>query len=158
MERAKCAAYCEPSGRFESRSLAMSIIPGSVIVVDDDAAVRHALGFALEQEELEVRLYGSADELLADADLPARGCLLVDYQMPRMNGVELVERLRRSQVDLPAILITGRATDDLRRRALHSGFRQVLEKPLEDGALLDSIRGALTSSREQSRVQASGNS
>jgi two-component system response regulator FixJ len=60
-----------------------------------------------------------------------------------MDGVELVDRLRRRSVKLPAILITARATKDLRRRAARSGFREVLEKPLEDGALIDSIHGAL---------------
>jgi FixJ family two-component response regulator len=91
-----------------------------------------------------VRLYESGDQLLADADLPATGCLVVDYYMPEMNGVELMEQLRRRAVKLPAILITARATKDMCRRAVHSGFRQVLEKPLEDSTLVDSILGALS--------------
>jgi FixJ family two-component response regulator len=124
----------------------MSMTPGPVIVVDDDAAVRQSLKFALELEGMNVRLYESGDELLADPDLPANGCLIVDYYMPMMNGVELMDRLRRRLVELPAILITARATDDMRRRAARSGFRQVIEKPLEDGTLLDSIRGALNTS------------
>lgn len=121
----------------------MSMIPGPVIVVDDDAAVRQSLKFVLELEGLEVRLYEGADELLAEPELPDTGCLVVDYYMPRMNGVELIDRLRRRLVKLPAILITAQATDDMRRRAARSGFNQVIEKPLEDGTLVDSIRGAL---------------
>jgi two-component system, LuxR family, response regulator FixJ len=121
----------------------MAMTPGSVIVVDDDAAVRHSLKFALEQEGLVVRLYGSAEEVLAATDLPAHGCLVIDQSMPRMSGVELVDRLRLRHVDLPAILITTNASSDLRRTAIGSGIRQVLEKPLEDGSLVDGIRGAL---------------
>jgi two-component system response regulator FixJ len=121
----------------------MSMTPGPVIVVDDDAAVRQSLKFALELEGLNVRLYEGADELLAESELPDSGCLVVDYYMPRMNGVELIDRLRRRLVKLPAILITARVTDDMRRRAARSGFCQVIEKPLEDGTLVDSIRGAL---------------
>ena len=117
--------------------------PGPVLVVDDDAAVRHSLKFALELEGLNVRLYEGGQDLLADADLPASGCLVVDYYMPMMNGVELIDRLRGRHVDLPAILITAKATRDLRERAARSGFRQVLEKPLEDSRLVDSIRCAL---------------
>ncbi|MGO4386951.1 response regulator transcription factor [Microvirga sp. 2YAF29] len=124
----------------------MSMTPGPVIVVDDDAAVRQSLKFALELEGLDVRLYEGADEILAESELPESGCLVVDYYMPRMNGVELIDRLRRRLVKLPAILITARATDDMRRRAARSGFRQVIEKPLEDGTLVDSIRGALAAS------------
>jgi two-component system, LuxR family, response regulator FixJ len=121
----------------------MSMTPGPVIVVDDDAAVRQSLKFALELEGLNVRLYEGADELLAESELPDSGCLVVDYYMPKMNGVELMDRLRRRLVKLPAILITARATDEMRHRAARSGFRQVIEKPLEDGTLVDSIRGAL---------------
>jgi FixJ family two-component response regulator len=115
----------------------------SVIVVDDDEAVRKSLKFALELEGLEVRLYESSEQLLSDRELPENGCLVIDYYMPAMNGVELIDALRRRHVDLPAILITAKATDELRRRAARAGFRQVLEKPLEDGSLFDSIRGAL---------------
>jgi FixJ family two-component response regulator len=121
----------------------MSMTPGLVIVVDDDDAVRQSLKFALEMEGLNVRLYESGDALLADSNLPLSGCLVIDYYMPAMDGVELIDRLRGRSVRLPAILITARATKDLRRRAARSGFREVLEKPLEDGALIDCIHGAL---------------
>lgn len=116
---------------------------GPVLVVDDDAAVRHSLKFALELEGLDVRLYEDGAELLREAALPQSGCLVVDYLMPGMDGLELVERLRDRAVDLPALLITGRSTGDLRRRANRAGFRGVVEKPFDDGALLDGIRDAL---------------
>jgi FixJ family two-component response regulator len=119
--------------------------PGPVIVVDDDAAVRNSLKFALELEGLNVRLYGSGAELLADTDLPPHGCLVVDYYMPAMTGVELIDRLRGRHLDFPAILITAKATQDVHERAARSGVRQVLEKPLEDSQLVDSIRSALNS-------------
>ncbi|MBF9197273.1 response regulator transcription factor [Microvirga terrestris] len=122
----------------------MSMTPGLVIVVDDDDAVRQSLKFALEMEGLNVRLYESGDALLADKDLPVSGCLVIDYHMPAMDGVELIDRLRRRAVRMPSILITARATKDLHRRASRSGFREVLEKPFEDEALIDSILEALT--------------
>lgn len=124
----------------------MSTNPGSVIVVDDDAAVRNSLKFALEIEGLSVRAYQGGAELLAETDLPKTGCLVVDYYMPAMNGVDLIRCLRRRKIDLPAILITAKATDDMRRSAARAGIRQVLEKPLEDSSLVDSIRGALAAS------------
>lgn len=121
----------------------MASMSGTVLIVDDDAAVRSALKFLLEVEGLDVRLYDGPAALLADAALPARGCLIIDYRMPVMDGLQLTDRLRARKVGLPVILITGRASDDLRRRALRSGVRQVLEKPLSDGALVEGIRSVL---------------
>ncbi len=121
----------------------MPMNQGPVIVVEDDAAVRNSLQFALEMEGLTVRSYEHGDALLADGPLPAKGCLVVDYYMPAMNGVDLVKCLRHRRVDLPAILITAKATDVIRRSAARAGFRQVLEKPLDDSSLVDSIRVAL---------------
>ena len=121
----------------------MSQKTGTVLIVDDDAAVRSALKFALEVEGFSVRLYPGPEAVLAELDLPCCGCLVVDYRMPVMDGLELVETLRERQVTLPAILITGRASNHLRTFAARAGIQQVLEKPLSDGALIAVIRQAL---------------
>lgn len=122
----------------------MPAAQGPVLVVDDDAAVRLSLRFALELEGLDVRLYADGAALLGDErNLPAVGCLVVDQFMPGMEGVELLARLRLRHVNLPAIMITAKATDDLRLRAHAAGFGLVLEKPLHDGALVAGIRGVL---------------
>lgn len=121
----------------------MSQLTGPVIVVDDDAAVRNSLKFALELEGLSVRLFKDGAELLAAADLPQNGCFVIDYNMPGMTGIELVAKLRQRHIDSPAILIASRVSDDLYGRAAESGFRRVLEKPLHDSDLLDSIHAAL---------------
>lgn len=117
---------------------------GPVLVVDDDDAVRRSLRFALELEGLDVRLYVDGPALLGDeVNLPATGCLVVDQFMPGMEGVELMTHLRLRQVRLPAIMITAKASDELRARAHAAGFDFVLEKPLHDGSLVAGIRGAL---------------
>lgn len=117
--------------------------PGPILVVDDDRAVRNALKFALEAEGYDVQLYAGPAELLRDASLPLSGCLVVDYSMPSMNGIEMMHTLHSRQVRLPAILIAARVDNELRRRAGHAGIGKVLEKPLSDGALMDSIRSVL---------------
>jgi two-component system response regulator FixJ len=121
----------------------MSTSTGLVVVVDDDVAVRSSLKFALEAEGLHVRSHPGAEEALEDPELPAAGCLVVDYHMPGMNGVDLVAELRRRHVGVPAILITARSASELRLRGVHSAFHQVLDKPLQDGALLEAILSAL---------------
>ena len=77
-----------------------------VLLVDDDAAVRDSLKFMLEVEGFEVRAYSSPEELLNENKLPANSCLVMDYRMPRMNGLELVAQLRDRRVLVPVILIT----------------------------------------------------
>lgn len=121
----------------------MSKKSGTVLVVDDDAAVRSSLKFALEVEGMNVRLYDGPAAILADENLPRCGCLVVDYRMPGMDGLQLVDALRARDVVLPAILITVRANKQLRIFAAKSGIGHVLEKPLSDGALVESIRSAL---------------
>jgi FixJ family two-component response regulator len=121
----------------------MSQLTGPVIVVDDDDAVRNSLKFALELEGLSVHLFKGGAELLAEADLSRTGCFVIDYNMPGMSGIELVGKLRQRQIHSPAILIASRVTDDLNGLAARSGFRRVLEKPLHDSELLDSIHAAL---------------
>lgn len=115
-----------------------------VVVVDDDAAVRHALKFALESEGLDVRVHGNARALLADPELRRYGCLVIDYRMPDIDGLELVGTLRARGVMAPVIVITGRANFGMRERAARAGVAAVLEKPLADGALSAAIHAALS--------------
>ncbi len=118
---------------------------GIVLIVDDDAAVRSALKFALELEGYQVRTYGDPEALLADT-LPERACLIVDYRMPGLDGLSMISRLRQRHVGLPVILIVSEALNaPLRLRAGRMGVQDVLEKPLSDGMLLNSIRHAFRS-------------
>ncbi|WP_020174053.1 response regulator transcription factor [Methyloferula stellata] len=114
-----------------------------VLVVDDDLAVRESLKFALELEGLTVRVCGSGEELLNHPDLPAARCILLDYKMPVMDGLEVLEQLAARKTPVPVILITSRATNAILRRAKAAGVRRILEKPLLDGALLDNIQAVL---------------
>jgi two-component system, LuxR family, response regulator FixJ len=79
--------------------------------------VRNSLKFALEVEGFSVRAYPTGAELLKDADIPDDGCLVVDYKLPEMNGLDLLAELRRRKVDLPAILITTHPNAAVRDRA-----------------------------------------
>ena len=111
-----------------------------VLVVDDDAAVRTSVKFALELEGFEVRDFASGEELLADGRIPPFSCLVVDYYMPGMNGLELVARLRDRNTALPAVLITS-SDDNLRNLAAAFGVVMV-DKPMLGVPLLDAVRAA----------------
>jgi two-component system, LuxR family, response regulator FixJ len=115
----------------------------TVYLIEDDEAVLNALRFALELEGMAVRPYLNAEALLADFDSLDAGCLVVDHFMPGLTGLELLKLLRSRGCRLPAILITTRADDAMRRRALKLGVDHVLEKPLSDSALVEFTRQAL---------------
>jgi two-component system, LuxR family, response regulator FixJ len=114
-----------------------------LLVLDDDSAVRNSLKFSLETEGFEVREYVSADELLDDDDsLPALSCLIVDYHMPEMSGLDVIARLRGKRKRLHAILVTGHPDKSIRERAAAVGV-PVVEKPVQGSALTDCIHTVL---------------
>ncbi len=114
------------------------IKPTRLLLVDDDRAVRTALKFALEIEGYAVDTYADAESLAARPDMPLGGCMVVDYQLPGMNGLDLVEILRRRAVSLPALLITTNPTRRVRRRAKEAGV-DIVEKPLLSSSLSDAV-------------------
>jgi two-component system, LuxR family, response regulator FixJ len=114
----------------------------TVLIIDDDPAVRNSLKFVLEVEGFAVRAYHTGSDLLRDPELPAAGCLVIDYKLPEMNGLDLLVELRRRKIDLPAILITTHPSSEVRRRAALGGVT-VIEKPLLNDTLFQEIRAVL---------------
>jgi two-component system, LuxR family, response regulator FixJ len=110
----------------------------AVAVVDDDAAVCDSTRFLLEAYDFGVRTYQSGAEFL-DED-PDIACLIVDYQMPGLNGLDFVSELRRRGRNVPAIMITATTDPTVERRAAGLGIRRVLQKPLSNQVLLSAIR------------------
>lgn len=111
--------------------------PAILILVDDDAAVLGALQFAFEVEGFEVRAYRDGESLLSEPDFPRSGCMVLDYKLPGLNGLELLTRIRGRGVGLPAVLITT-PTAAVRARAAAEGVALV-EKPLLTSTLLDTV-------------------
>ena len=120
----------------------MAITRPIIAVVDDDAAVRNSLKFSLEIDGFAIRTYASAEELLGSGNLDSFQCLVVDQDMPRMTGLELVTTLREQGVKVPALLISGRPTPAIRRQASFAGI-PVVEKPFLGNGLIDCIRAAV---------------
>ncbi len=115
---------------------------GVVHVVDDDAAVRDALAFLLEQADLATRIYDGPGALLAGLPLEP-GCILTDVRMPEMTGLELIGRLREAHVTLPIIVMTGHADVPLAIEAMRLGVSDFIEKPIDDDVLVAALESAL---------------
>ena len=127
----------------------------SVIVIDDQQAVREALAEMLRVFGHDVETHDSADSFLRTLSGPRPGCIVADVRMPGMDGIELVRELARRQVSLPVVLISGHADVPMAVSAIKAGAEDFIEKPVDDTLLLAAINRCLarafnTLSREQS--------
>lgn len=98
----------------------------------------------MEQVKLNVQVYASADEFLANYTPGTRGCIILDIRMPGMSGLELQERLRATGALLPVIVITGHGDVSLAVRAMKGGALEFIQKPFNDQVLLDAVQSALS--------------
>lgn len=112
-----------------------------VLVVDDSAGVRQLLSATLNADGFDVHVAGGAREAvvaMAEADFDA---LVVDYSMPRSSGADLVRALRKSDVDIPIIMVSGVATTEEKQRAWTAGVDAYLDKfDLRQGVLTNTLR------------------
>ena len=118
--------------------------PPWIAVVDDDPAVLKALSRLLRSHAFRARTYESGQEFLAALPAGLPDCLIVDLQMPEMNGLELQQHLASNGIKIPTILIT--AYDDVALRD-QAGLVASLRKPLQEKALFDAIDKAVGDSR-----------
>ena len=119
-----------------------------VHLIDDDDAIRTALSFLLEMNDLPARTYASALEFLEVAGTLTSGCVVTDVRMPEMSGLELVRRLKERGISLPVVVITGHGDVPLAVEAMRAGVIDFIEKPFDDEVLLRSIRMALDARAE----------
>lgn len=119
----------------------------TVFIVDDDAAIRHAMEFLMRSVEMKYEIYRSADEFLSGWNATRCGCLVLDIRMPGMGGLELQERLRERGSSLPIIFITGHADVPMAVDAMQKGAFDFIQKPFRDQELLERIAAAMKADR-----------
>jgi CheY-like chemotaxis protein len=120
----------------------------TVIVVDDDPSVLRALTRLLRAAGFKVLPFDRPSALLASPVPLANACLLVDINLPEMNGSELCSAMAESGRGLPAILITGRNDSATQRLIAEANAVEALFKPVDERALFDAIARALASGAE----------
>jgi FixJ family two-component response regulator len=110
-----------------------------VYVVDDDPSVLAATERLLRSAGYGAKTFASASEFLdfSRPDMP--GCLVLDIRMPKLSGLDLQERLAEQGVGLPIIFITGHGTVPKSVRAFKAGAVDFLQKPFEEGDLLEAV-------------------
>ena len=122
----------------------MSFPSGScVYVVDDDASVRRALARLLKSAGFVVESFASAEAFLSQMSPDRASCIVLDVQLPGMNGVDLQQVLKARQIHVPLVFITGHGDADLERKLRAEGACGYLQKPFEESHLISSIRAAI---------------
>jgi two-component system, LuxR family, response regulator DctR len=116
----------------------------AVHLVDDEAAVRDAVGFLLRSHGLKAQTYASGPELLATPRLAElRGCFLLDVRMEPMSGLQLYDELLLRGLTLPVLFLSGHGDIPMAVDALHKGALDFVVKPFSDEQLVGRLRRAL---------------
>ncbi len=115
-----------------------------IYVIDDDDAVRQSLEFLLKTAGVTVRSFESAKAFIEILPEIHSGCVITDVRMPEITGIELLQRVKETNPDLPVIVITGHGDISLAVDAMKIGAVDFLEKPFDDDQLLVAVRSALS--------------
>jgi FixJ family two-component response regulator len=118
-----------------------------VAVVDDDASVRAALASLLRSVGFAVMLFSSADEFLSRKNLPLIGCLILDWRMPGMDGLQLQRHLTANGRRVPIVFLTAHRSEEGRAEALSGGAIAFLNKPVDADVLLNAVRSGFQQQR-----------
>ena len=128
-----------------------------IYVVDDDLSVREAVENLIRSAGLSGKTFSSAQELLASLSNELPSCLVLDIQLPDMNGFELQHELARKDIQIPTIFLTGHGDIPMSVRAIKAGALEFSTKPFEDEYLLKAIAQDDKNWRTSARI-ASGKS
>lgn len=114
-----------------------------LVLIEDDENVRRSMTMLLRARGFIIDAYRSGTEFLTLQGRHGGDCLLIDYKMPRLDGLEVMRRVRAVNDTTPAIMITGYYSDSLLSRARSAGFAEVLEKPATPEALIRMISNTI---------------
>ena len=114
-----------------------------ILLVEDDIGVRRSIQLLLHAHGFEARAYALGAALLADPTAKDAAALIADYRMADIDGVAILSLLRSRGWMAPAILITAHLSAQVTRFAEEAGFSKVLEKPLRERELTDTLKKLL---------------
>jgi DNA-binding NtrC family response regulator len=128
--------------------------PGSILIVDDEAAIRESLQTLLELEGYAVELSGSGEEGLAHMADRAFDLVLLDFALPDRNGLEIMTEVRDRDPSANIIMITAYGTVENAVKAMQAGAVNFIQKPWDNEKLLADIRTAIARRRaEEENIQ-----
>jgi FixJ family two-component response regulator len=122
--------------------------PPTVVIVDDDPAIRTALSRLLRSVGLEAKVFESVPEFLNSGRPDGPTCLVLDVRLPGRSGLDFQRELSMANIDIPIIFITGHGDIPMSVQAMKGGAIEFLTKPFRDQDLLDAVQLGLSRDRE----------
>ena len=118
-----------------------------VFIVDDDISVRESLELLIRTEGWQTQMFASAEEFLARPRASVPSCMVLDVNLPDLNGLGLQRRMASDRMHMPIIFITGFGDIPTTVQAMKAGAIEFLTKPFGDEVILSAIRSAIQRSR-----------
>jgi DNA-binding NtrC family response regulator len=118
----------------------------SIHIVDDDVSVREAVGCLIRSAGWKVETFASAEEFLRNSQKNIPRCLVLDVDLPGLDGLDLQEELAKTNVQIPIVFLTGHGDIPMTVKALKAGAMDFLTKPVNEEDLLGAIRQGLAHS------------
>jgi FixJ family two-component response regulator len=118
-----------------------------VFIVDDDISVRESLELLMQTEGWQTQTFASAEDFLAHPRASVPSCLVLDVNLPDLNGLDLQRRVAADRAHMPIIFITGFGDIPMTVQAMKAGAIEFLTKPFGDEVILSAIRNAMQRSR-----------
>src|SRR5437868_830577 len=144
---ARRRSYVSAESRSSGREAMMTETIATVIVIDDDPAVRESIGGLLRSVGLQAKLFTSVDEFLKAGRPDGPACLVLDVRLPGRSGLDFQREIAAANIQLPIIFVTGYGDIPMSVRAMKGGALEFLTKPLRDRDLLDAIQLGITRDR-----------
>jgi DNA-binding NtrC family response regulator len=128
-----------------------------IYIVDDDLSVRESVARLIRSAGLNAKTFATVQEVLANLGKEVPSCLVLDIQLPDIDGLELQQQLAKKEMEIPIIFLTGHGDIPTSVRAMKAGALDFLTKPFNDECLLETVRYAIKQrERNGKRVGASG--
>jgi FixJ family two-component response regulator len=125
----------------------------TVFVIDDDPSIRTSVQGLLKSASLRSKSFGTAEEFLRNKEPEGPSCLVLDVNLPGVNGLDFQRQLADAGIQIPIIFVTGHGDIPMTVKAMKSGAVEFLTKPFEDQDLLNAVQQALDRDRVRRRQQ-----
>jgi len=117
----------------------MGDVEFTVAIVDDEESVRTALSRLFRSAGFKTETYATGAEFLATIPQHLADCLVLDLHLPVQSGMDVLYQMKKANIQLPTVMITGHDVPGMKERALASGANAYLVKPMDEDALIAAV-------------------